>query len=218
MAHELARRFRTALNAARANGHGASFALTGGASARLYPALRSAISDWSDIEIFWSDERAVPPDHPDSNFRAAGEPLLDLIAIPAENVHRMPADENDLDAAASRYERILPPRFDLIHLGMGSDGHVGSLFPDHALLAEKHRRVRAVEDAPKPPPRRLTLTMPVLHRARAIVLTVIGAEKARAAHEALENSRSSLPAALLARGPAPTTMLLDVSAATHLTL
>jgi 6-phosphogluconolactonase len=213
MARLLARCFHVALEAARSDGRRAAIALTGGASAQLYRALRSANIDWRDVELFWSDERAVPPDHPDSNYRVAGELLLNHIAIAAANVHRMPTDDADLDGAAFRYERILPPRIDLIHIGMGADGHVCSLFPDHVLLTERHRRVRAVEDAPKSPPRRLTLTLPALHAAHAIALTVIGAEKTHAAHDVLENPKSALPAALAARGPTPMTVLLDLSAA-----
>jgi 6-phosphogluconolactonase len=213
MAGELARRFHGALSRARAENRRAAIALTGGASARLYAAMNPTSVDWREVELFWSDERAVPPDHPDANFHAARELFINQVAISSENVHRMPADEADLEAAAIRYERMLPPRFDLIHLGMGSDGHVCSLFPGHALLAERRRGVRIIEDAPKPPPRRMTFTLPVLHMARAIVLTVIGPGKAHAVRDVLENPASSLPAALVAQGPAPTTILVASPAA-----
>jgi 6-phosphogluconolactonase len=197
-----------------------AIALSGGSIApALFPRLAQARVDWSRTDFFWVDERAVAPDHADSNYGAARGLWLEPASVPAARVHRMPADGPDLAAAAALYERQLaaclgiPPRLDLALMGVGPDGHVASLFPGHALLHETARWVAAVEDAPKPPPRRLTLTLPVLAASRHVVVAAFGPEKAEAIREALEAPASSLPLAVLLRRAERSTVLLDPAAA-----
>ena len=169
--------------------------------------------------MFFGDERAVAPDDPASNARLARDLWLDRAPIPLANVHRMRAEGEDLDAAARAYERVLldvlgdPPRLDLALLGMGPDGHVCSLFPGHPALDETERYVLPVLDAPKPPPRRVTLTLLALARARTVVLAAFGAAKAEAVRSALDDPASTLPAARALRGAARAFALLDPAAA-----
>src|SRR3989441_3323433 len=149
--------------------------------------------DWKLVHIFWSDERCVPPDSPDSNYRMAHEELLSKISIPNLQVHRMPADMPDRDAAAQEYtdemRRIFGtddiPDFDLIQLGMGPEGHTASLFPHQASLHETRRLVMPVS-VPKPPPDRLTFTPPLLNAARNVLFLVTGEDKADALQAVLE--------------------------------
>lgn len=153
---------------------------------------------WDQVSFFFGDERAVPPDHPDSNYRTAQEALFRPLNIPEKYIYRMEAEQSDLEAAAADYERALRsafdgervPRFDLIFLGMGPDGHTASLFPGHPALAERKRWVTPVLDAPKPPPRRLTLTVPVLNAARLVLFMATGDDKSQALREVLEGHAS----------------------------
>jgi 6-phosphogluconolactonase len=175
-----------------------TIALSGGTTPRtLYGLLgsepyRSQI-DWALVDIFWSDERCVPPDSPDSNYHMAQEVLLSRIPIPAQQVHRMPADQPDRDAASQAYAEEMQrtfgtngiPSFDLIQLGMGPEGHTASLFPHQASLHEQQRLVIPVS-VPKPPPDRLTFTPPVLNAARNVLFLMTGADKADALHAVLE--------------------------------
>jgi 6-phosphogluconolactonase len=161
---------------------------------------RVTMLDWSMVEFFFVDERAVPPDHPDSNFMTAKLALLDYLrGVRPARVHRMPADAPDLEAAAAAYERDLRdalgdrPRFDLVWLGMGSDGHTASLFPGSAALHER-RRLVAANWAPGPGAWRMTLTFPVLNAAREALFVVTGAEKADALAQ-VWSGQSDLPAA-----------------------
>lgn len=195
-------------------------ALPGGSVAELlFPAFARLPLPWNRVHVFFGDERAVPPTHPDSNVGLARRLWLD--AVPA-HVHPMPSDRDDLAAAAASYADELgatlgdPPRLDLALLGMGPDGHVCSLFPGHALLAERTRWVAEITDSPKPPPRRLTLTLPVLAAARAIWVGAFGASKAEAVGEALDDEASRLPVALAVRSGPPALLLLDPDAAARL--
>ena len=197
-----------------------TLALPGGSVATtFFPRLARMDFDWSLADFFWGDERAVPPADPESNYAVARSLWLEPARVPASRVHRMPADAPDLQAAAAAYGRELaaragtPPRLDLILLGVGPDGHVCSLFPGHPLLAERQRRVAAVEDSPKPPPRRLTLTLPVLAAAELVVVAALGRSKAEVVREALEDKRSALPLALVARQARRALFLLDPGAA-----
>jgi PPK2 family polyphosphate:nucleotide phosphotransferase len=199
-----------------------SLALAGGSVAEaFFPALAEALRGTA-ADFYWGDERAVSPDDPDSNFALARRLLLEPLGAPFERVHRMPADRPDLEAAARDHERELtaalgtPPRLDLVLLGVGPDGHVCSLFPGHSALLEQGRFVVAVEDSPKPPPRRLTLTLPVLEAAGLVVVAAFGEAKAEAVRAALEDPSSMLPVALVARG-ARVLFLLDPAAARRLT-
>ncbi len=140
------------------------------------PAFTPAIP-WPQVHVYFGDERAVPPDDPASNFGAARAALLDLVPIPAAQVHRMEGERADREAAARAYEALLPDRLDLILLGIGPDGHTASLFPGSGALDETGRRVVPVT-GPKPPSERLSITPPVLAAAREVVVLVTGADKA----------------------------------------
>jgi 6-phosphogluconolactonase len=151
--------------------------------------------NWTLVHIFWGDERCVPPESPDSNYRMAHEALLSKIPIPAVQVHRMLANKPDRDAASQEYveemQRVFAtddiPSFDLIQLGMGPEGHTASLFPHQEALHEERRLVMPVS-VPKPPPDRLTFTPPLLNAARNILFLVTGSDKADALHAVLEGS------------------------------
>ena len=194
-------------------------ALPGGSVAEtLFPVFARLALPWAQVEVFFGDERAVPETDPESNVGLARRLWLD--AVPAR-VHPMRAD-GELTAAATAYATELlgalggPPRLDLALLGMGPDGHVCSLFPGHPLLEERTRWVAEVTDSPKPPPRRLTLTLPVLAAARAIWVAAFGATKADAVREAITDPGSKLPVALAARSGPPILFLLDRDAAATL--
>jgi 6-phosphogluconolactonase len=182
VAREAAARIHSLIVAKTAGG-GFSLALSGGNTPRLlYQRLAEDYRDripWARVHIYWSDERYVPHDDPRSNYRTARETLLDHVPVPPACVHPMPTDAADPDQAARRYERVLPPSFDLVLLGMGSDGHTASLFPGSSALDETRRRVVASE-APVEPRVRLTLTLPALNGAEAVFFLVTGADKAPA--------------------------------------
>ena len=223
LSREVARHFREAAEQAIAARGQFSCALTGGSAAKaIYGRLAEEKIDWSRVHIFWGDERMVAYDHADSNFRLAKDTLLGKVAIPQANLHPMPIDPNDSARHAAEHEaelrRVLgdPPVLDLVHLGMGPDGHVCSLFPGHKLLDERKLWVAPIHDSPKPPPNRYTLTLPALFAARQIWFLVGGAEKAGAAREAIEDPQSRLPAAIVHRGTAPVTWMMDRAAAGQL--
>lgn len=178
-----------------------TIALSGGSTPRnlytLIAANASTTLPWDQMFFFWGDERHVPPDSPDSNYRMAKEALLSKVPIPAANIFPIPAENPDASAAAETYEQTLQkffavapgefPRFDLILLGMGPDGHTASLFPETAALQEKSRLVVAnwVE---KLGSSRITFTLPLLNAARCVAFLVSGADKAAALHEVLEGN------------------------------
>jgi 6-phosphogluconolactonase len=189
--------------------------LAGGATPHpAYEALAAGPLDepvpWDRVHVFFGDERAVPPDHPDSNFRMASEALLGRVGVPAGNVHRMEAEAADADAAADRYARLLPEALDVLVLGVGADGHTASLFPGSPALGERSRRVVPAR-APKPPERRLTLTPPVIAAARRLLVLAAGADKAQAVARALKSpgAPEEVPARLARDG----VWFLDKSAA-----
>ena len=189
---------------------------------RFCRVLAKSDLDWTQIELFWGDERAVPPGDPESNYRLADELLIARVPIAPAQVHRMPADNHDLDAAARAYEAELTrtlgadPIFDVVLLGVGPDGHVCSLFPGHPALDVTARRVVAITDSPKPPPARLTLTLPALAGAD-IVIAAFGEAKAVAIAEAIERPDSPLPVARAARAGRRAILLLDAGAARSIT-
>jgi 6-phosphogluconolactonase len=163
----------------------ASLALAGGTTPKAtYEVLASLTLDWSRIDVFFGDERCVPADHPDSNYRMAKAALFDAIPIPIERVHRMQAENPDRDAAARAYEAELPEQLDVVVLGIGEDAHTASLFPGSPALAEQLRRVLPVV-GPKPPPERLTITPVVLRSARLCLVLGSGAGKAEPVRRAL---------------------------------
>jgi len=171
--------------------------------------LRDAIP-WNVVNVFFGDERAVPPDHPDSNYRMVHETLLRRVGVPPANVHRMEADDADADAAADRYAKLLPKATDVLVLGVGADGHTASLFPGSAALGERSRRVVASR-APKPPVRRLTITPPVIAAARRVLVLAAGGDKAEAVARALKGTGP--PAEVPARLARDGVWFLDRSAA-----
>jgi 6-phosphogluconolactonase len=198
-----------------------AIALPGGSVAiNGFPTLAALPLNWNRIQCFWVDERAVAPSDPDSNYGLAQALWLKPAGVPIASIHRMPADAPDLEAAAVAYSEELmsalgsPVRLDFVLLGVGPEGHVASLFPRHEALTREDRLVAAVLDAPKPPPRRLTLTMPVLAGAERVVVVAFGEEKADALHEALEGGEDSpQPLARLLRRARRPLVLADRSAA-----
>jgi 6-phosphogluconolactonase len=183
--------------------------------------------DWSRVELFWGDERPVPPDHPDSNYRMARNALLDPLRIDARRVHRIPAERGDLAAVAREYEMELarvaggapggaPPRLDLALLGMGADGHTASLFPHTAALAES-RRWFVANEVPQLATRRITAAFPLLEGARAVFFLVTGESKAAALAEVLEGPEDPerLPSQRL-RARANVEWFVDAAAASRL--
>jgi 6-phosphogluconolactonase len=149
---------------------------------------------WAKLFVYWSDERQVPLDDAASNYAMAKLALLDQVPIPRDQIFPLVGDPAPAIAKVPRDARG-QPRFDVIHLGMGEDGHTASLFPGHPAL-QYQSAVVAVLNAPKPPPERLTLSLPVLNAARAVLFMVQGAGK-RAAMERVLRRDPSLPASLV---------------------
>jgi 6-phosphogluconolactonase len=187
-----------------------SVALSGGSTPKsLYSLLVNDSSlqkevPWDQTHFFWGDERHVPPDHPESNYRMTKEAMLSKIAIPSENIHRIRAENPNAQQAAEEYEETLRtffrlkagelPRFDLVLLGMGLDGHTASLFPGTEALLEQRRLVVATW-VEKFHTHRITMTLPVLNQAAFILFLVSGEEKAETLRQVLEErgQKSPLP-------------------------
>jgi 6-phosphogluconolactonase len=182
-----------------------SVALSGGNTPRaVYFLLASEHKNlpWDRIHIFFGDERHVPPDHPDSNFRMASESLLSKVPIPEKNIHRIHA-ELEAEAAATEYDQQMRdffhlsnrdwPRFDLIFLGIGEDGHTASLFPGSKALTEESSRVTA-NWVDKFKTFRITLTLPVINHAAEVVFMVSGAGKSQILGEILQPGSQKYPA------------------------
>lgn len=208
-----------------------TIALSGGTTPKkLYGLLatepyRSQI-DWAKVEIFWSDERCVPPDDAESNYHLAQEVMLSKLPLSASQIHRMPADAADRDSAAEKYTQEMQrvfgetlPHFDLLQLGMGPEGHTASLFPHQPSLHEQQRLIMPVT-VPKPPPPRLTFTPPLLNAARHILFLVTGGEKADAIQAVLEGNHQpdKYPAQIVQPTQGEVTWMLDTAAATKLKL
>ncbi|WP_263785246.1 6-phosphogluconolactonase [Salinibacter grassmerensis] len=187
-----------------------ALALAGGSTPRRLYELLAAEAEaplpWSQIHLFWGDERVVPLDHPDSNARMATDALIDAVPIPADQVHPMPTHLDSPDAAATAYTETLrrhfPDRsttFDTILLGLGGDGHTASLFPETGTPEQRRADEEWVRPVTAPPrheiSRRLTCTLPVLNGARRAVFLVAGEGKEDALTRVLDRDDSSLPAA-----------------------
>ncbi|MDV3124813.1 6-phosphogluconolactonase [Mycobacterium sp. 21AC1] len=185
--------------------------------------------DWSKVQLFWGDDRYVSADDDERNEKQAREALLDHIDIPAANIHAMAAADagfgDDLDAAAQAYEQVLAgvtepgrpgPAFDVHLLGMGGEGHINSLFPGTPAVRERTRLVVGVPDSPKPPPRRLSLTLPAIQNSREVWLVVSGAAKAEAVAAAVGGADPVDVPAAGAIGRERTVWLLDEAAAGNL--
>jgi 6-phosphogluconolactonase len=190
----VAARFCEAANEAlRARGRFCAVLPGGRTPGVLYAALRNprwaGQVPWRHSHLFWSDERCVPHTHPDSNYRLAQRELLAQVPIPANHVHRAPADRGTPSQAADVWEDALRaffgqpagagsfPEFDLVVLGIGADGHTASLFPGDAALETSERWTAAVPATGTPPVPRLTLTLPVLNHARDVIFLAAGADK-----------------------------------------
>jgi 6-phosphogluconolactonase len=214
----------------RASGGGRfSVALAGGSTPRLlYEILATEFREkapWEHIHFFWSDERYLPPDHADSNVLMAREALFDRVNVPAENIHAPPTDLEDPEQAAIFYEDAIrellapeKPCLDWVLLGLGEDGHFASLFPDSSALEERTRLVIAVRNCSKPPPVRLTMTLPLINQAAHVHFLVSGIGKADALHSTLEgpDDPSRWPAQRLQPTQGTLTWWLDDDAASRL--
>jgi len=198
--------------AARAGGH---IALTGGTTPeQAYELAAQREPDWSDVELWWSDERCVPPDDELSNYKLAKRTLLDNLGTAPRAVHRIKG-ELGKDEATANYERELgDAEFDLELLGVGPDGHIASLFPNAATLQEQRRRVLPAEAGLEPFVDRVTLSLPALRSAREIVFALTGAGKADAARRAFASEPGpETPASLVRARNGSTVAILDRAAA-----
>jgi len=214
------------INATAEGGGRFYLALAGGNTPRvLYRVLAADYRHeipWEQVHVFWGDERYVPYDDPHSNYRMARETLLDHVPIPAKNIHPMPTDYTEPEDAARANERTLKnfftglwPRFNVVLLGLGSDGHTASLFPGSSALEEKERWVVAAK-GPAEPRQRLTLTLPVLTHSDQIYFLVAGPDKAEALCRALADTPDprNCPAAGVRLGHASVVWWADCAAAT----
>ncbi|HEV8714816.1 MAG TPA: 6-phosphogluconolactonase [Candidatus Binatia bacterium] len=185
------------------------------------PSLRAAVP-WSKVHFFWGDERHVPPDHPDSNYRMTHEAMLAKVPVPPANVHRINSEYPQASQAADEYEQTLReffrlaagqfPRFDLLLLGMGPDGHTASLFPGTAALHERtHLTVANWVD--KFNAYRITLTLPVLNSAANIIFLISGEEKAETLRAVLHGEPERFPAQLICPTQGTLLWLVDRPAA-----
>jgi 6-phosphogluconolactonase len=187
--------------------------------------------DWTALDIWWGDERFLPSGHPDRNATQARAALLDAVPLDPARVHEMPPSDggsgDDVDAAARSYAvelaaAALPedhadvPSFDVLLLGVGPDGHIASLFPGHPAMHEAERTVIGVRGSPKPPPTRISLTLPAINTAREVWLLAAGAEKAPAVGLALSRAGQMAVPAAGAGGRSRTLWLLDRAAAHRL--
>jgi 6-phosphogluconolactonase len=230
LAHAVAARLITRLVDVQSSGKIAQVVLTGGRVASVvYRAVaespaRSAI-DWKRVEFWWGDERFLPDGDPERNETQAREALLSHVDVDPARVHPMPADTGQgAEAAAAAYASALSqamsagdkdgvPTFDVLLLGVGPDGHVASLFPEHAALYSEDVAAIAVHGSPKPPPTRISLTFPALGRSSEAWFVVSGEDKAKAVRLALSDTgRLQIPAAGV-KGLNRTLWLLDEASA-----
>lgn len=166
--------------------------LSGGSTPKaLYVSLTAKDIEWGKVHVFFADERCVSPDRQESNYKMAQESLLLRVKVPPENVHRIQGEMESAEAAAAQYERELEPRFDVVLLGLGTDGHTASLFPGSSALDEKERCVVANWVA-KLSRTRITMTFAALNRAALVIFLVAGDEKAEAARQAIEGALNGL--------------------------
>ncbi|MGW2744311.1 6-phosphogluconolactonase [Streptomyces sp. NPDC001450] len=236
MAQAAAARLITKIVDAQASRGHASVVLTGGRNGNgLLAALAAAPArdavDWSRLDLWWGDERYLPEGDPERNVTQAREALLDTVPVDPERVHAMPASDGpygaDAEAAAEAYAAELAkaagpenhgavPSFDVLMLGVGPDTHVASLFPELPAVRETERTVVGVHGAPKPPPTRISLTLPAIRSAREVWLLAAGADKAQAVAIALSGAGEVQAPAAGAYGRQRTLWLLDSAAASQL--
>ncbi|MFF7439580.1 6-phosphogluconolactonase [Streptomyces sp. NPDC008122] len=236
MAEAAAARLITKIVDAQAARGSASVVLTGGRNGNgLLAALGSAPArdavDWSRLDLWWGDERYLPEGDPERNVTQARAALLDRVPLDPARVHAMPASDgpygSDVDAAAAAYAEELAaaagpgdhggvPTFDVLMLGVGPDTHVASLFPELPAVRETERTVVGVHGAPKPPPVRISLTLPAIRAAHEVWLLAAGEDKAKAVAIALSGAGEVQAPAAGARGRSRTLWLLDAAAASEL--
>ena len=231
LADEAAQRFVALAHAAIAEHGRFTVALSGGSTPRaLYERLaQSPLSesiDWATVDVFWGDERMVPPDDIESNYRIARETLLAHVPIPAANIYPVPTIGGTAEAAARAYEETLIaafgselPRFDLILLGLGPDGHTAALFPGQPEAVRPSAALAAaVHNAPKPPPVRITCTYRLINAAANVLFLVAGTDKALALREVLRGSVdvARLPAQGVRPKQGALVWLVDTAAAKEL--
>lgn len=233
VAQSAAHFFASVVSAAVASRGVARVAVSGGSTPKAVFALLAEPGapflnaiPWNQMQLFWVDERCVPPSHSESNFGMTRAAMLDQVPLPAANIHRMEG-EIDPEEAASRYEAEIrnsfrlegaeTPTFDLVLLGLGPDGHTASLFPHTAGLDEMARIVIA-NHVPQKDSWRLTLTWPVLTQAREVAFLIEGAEKAAMVQTVFAGIRDpeTWPAQLIRPASGKLTLLLDTAAAAHL--
>ncbi|MEU5364415.1 6-phosphogluconolactonase [Streptomyces sp. NPDC005925] len=236
MARAAAARLITRIVDAQASRGSASVVLTGGRNgngvlAALSEAPARDAVDWGRLDLWWGDERFLPEGDPERNVTQARAALLDSVPLDPKRVHPMPASDgpygSDVDAAAAAYAEELAasagpgnhgavPVFDVLMLGVGPDTHVASLFPELPAVRETERTVVGVHGAPKPPPTRVTLTLPAIRAAREVWLLAAGEDKAEAAAIALSGAGEIQAPAAGAYGRGRTLWLLDAGAASRL--
>jgi 6-phosphogluconolactonase len=220
LAFSVASRLITAITDAQSTGGVAQVVLTGGrVAAKIYGAVAESPArvevDWQRVEFWWGDERFLPDGDPERNETQARDAFLSALEVDPARVHPMPADTGQgAEAAAAAYAEELaaagPPTFDVLMLGVGPDGHVASLFPGYPQLEVTDVAAVAVHDSPKPPPTRVSLTLPLLNRSREVWFVVSGEDKAEAVAKAL--AEGDVPAAR-PKGQNRTLWLLDQAAA-----
>lgn len=205
-ASEIARQLRSAIER-RGSAH---LALSGGSTpGRAYELLAASQPGWDAVQLWFADERCVPPDDAQSNYLMAAQTLLDHVPLAPEQVHRMQGEHGPKEGAQLYAKELeaniasdgeLVPVLDMIVLGIGPDGHVASLFPgSHTLDAGDRAVCLGVQDSPKPPPERITLSLAVLRAARRCVLLATGASKADAISATMASPSKHVPASLLRR-------------------
>ena len=205
-----------------------SIGLSGGSTPQaLYQLLADPAQEfrnrfpWSKTHFFWTDERHVGPDHPDSNYRMVHEAMLSRVQVPPANIHRIPGELRNAEHAAADYEKELKkffgnlPKLDLVLLGMGSDGHTASIFPGSEVLNERDQLVAApwVDQLST---YRLTMTLPILNNADAVLLLVSGEEKAEMLHHVLRGPENQYPVQSIQPTNGSLTWLVDSAAASKL--
>ncbi|MGW4322982.1 6-phosphogluconolactonase [Streptomyces sp. NPDC004684] len=236
MAQAAAARLITRIVDAQASTGSANVVLTGGRNGNgVLAALAAAPArdaiDWGRLDLWWGDERFLPEGDPERNVTQAREALLDSVPLDPKRVHVMPASDGpygaDVEAAADAYAEELAraagpenhgavPSFDVLMLGVGPDTHVASLFPEHPGVRETERTVIGVHGSPKPPPTRISLTLPAIRSAREVWLLAAGEDKANAVAMALSGAGEIQAPAAGAQGRTRTLWLLDTAAATQL--
>ncbi|CQD14233.1 6-phosphogluconolactonase [Mycolicibacterium conceptionense] len=196
----------------------ADIVLTGGTvGIAMLRHVAGAEIEWSNVRLYWGDDRFVPQGDAERNDQQAYDALLEGVNIPPANVHRMATSDGEfgdaIDDAAAAYAEQLPAQFDVHLLGMGGEGHINSLFPDTPAVREATRLVVAVTDSPKPPPRRISLTLPAIRQSREVWLVVSGEAKADAVAAAIGGADPVDVPAAGAIGQEKTVWLLDEGAA-----